>query len=37
LFITHAGDFSNGVTTVQCLYAPEFSAHSEGVRIVVEE
>jgi hypothetical protein len=30
-----AGAFSNGVTTVQCLYAPEFSAHSEGVRISV--
>lgn len=37
LFATHAGNFSNGVTTIQCMYAPEFSAHSEGVRIDVEE
>jgi hypothetical protein len=36
LFTTHAGSFSNGVTTIQCMYAPEFSAHSEGVRINVE-
>ncbi|HVG14542.1 MAG TPA: alpha-2-macroglobulin family protein, partial [Chitinophagaceae bacterium] len=36
LFVTHAGNFSNGITTVQCMYAPEFSAHSEGVRISVE-
>jgi len=36
LFITHAGNFSNGITTIQCMYAPEFSSHSEGVRIVVE-
>jgi hypothetical protein len=37
LFITHAGNFSNGITTIQCMYAPEFSSHSEGVRISVEE
>lgn len=30
------GNFSNGVTTIQCMYAPEFSSHSEGVRIRVE-
>jgi hypothetical protein len=28
-----AGDYSNGITTVQCMYAPEFSAHSEGIRV----
>ncbi len=36
LFITHAGNFSNGITTIQCMYAPEFSSHSEGIRITVE-
>jgi uncharacterized protein YfaS (alpha-2-macroglobulin family) len=30
------GDYSNGITTIQCMYAPEFSAHSEGIRIRVE-
>jgi uncharacterized protein YfaS (alpha-2-macroglobulin family) len=35
LRVTHAGQFSNGITTFQCMYAPEFSAHSEGVRIKV--
>jgi len=30
------GDFSNGITTIQCMYAPEFSAHSEGIRVGVE-
>ena len=35
LFVTHAGNFSNGITSIQCMYAPEFSAHSEGVRIEV--
>lgn len=30
------GDFSNGVTTIQCMYAPEFTSHSEGVRVTIE-
>ncbi|MBX2926021.1 MAG: alpha-2-macroglobulin [Chitinophagaceae bacterium] len=36
LFVTHQGNFSAGVATIQCMYAPEFISHSEGVRIVVE-
>ncbi len=36
LFITHTGDFSNGITSIQSMYAPEFSSHSEGIRIRVE-
>jgi uncharacterized protein YfaS (alpha-2-macroglobulin family) len=36
LRVTHAGQFSNGITTFQCMYAPEFSTHSEGVRIKAE-
>jgi uncharacterized protein YfaS (alpha-2-macroglobulin family) len=36
LFVTHAGNFSNGVTSIQCMYAPEFASHSEGVRVNVE-
>ncbi|MDR0795298.1 MAG: hypothetical protein LBE79_04485 [Tannerella sp.] len=35
LRVTHAGDFSNGITTFQCMYAPEFSAHSEGIRVTM--
>lgn len=29
-FVNNAGSFANGVATVQCLYAPEFTAHSSG-------
>lgn len=36
LFVTHNGNFSNGITTIQCMYAPEFTSHSEGIRINVE-
>ncbi|HMC99070.1 MAG TPA: hypothetical protein VKH37_02925, partial [Ferruginibacter sp.] len=37
LFVTHTGNFSNGITTIQCMYAPEFTSHSEGIRVSVEQ
>ncbi len=37
LKVNAAGEYSNGITTIQCLYAPEFSAHSEGSRIMIRE
>ncbi len=36
LRVTHKGNFSNGITTIQSMYAPEFTSHSEGVRIEVK-
>ncbi|MBZ5857366.1 alpha-2-macroglobulin family protein [Flavihumibacter profundi] len=36
LFVSHTGVFSNGISTVQCMYAPEFTSHSEGIKITVE-
>lgn len=36
LFITATGNFSNGITSIQCMYAPEFSSHSEGIRVQVK-
>ena len=35
LRVNNAGNFSNGITTIQSMYAPEFSSHSEGARIKV--
>jgi hypothetical protein len=29
------GDFSNGITSIQCMYAPEFASNSEGVRLKI--
>ncbi len=37
LRVQHQGDFSNGITTIQCMYAPEFTSHSEGIRVSVIE
>ena len=36
LRVTHSGNFSNGITTLQSMYAPEFTTHSEGVRVMVK-
>ena len=36
VFVTHTGNFSNGITSIQCMYAPEFTSNSEGIRVEVE-
>lgn len=36
LRVNNAGTMSNGITTIQSMYAPEFSSHSEGVRIKIK-
>lgn len=36
LRVSQKGNFSNGVTTIQSMYAPEFSSHSQGVRVDVQ-
>ena len=33
---THAGVFANGISTMQSMYAPEMSAHSEGITIQIQ-
>jgi len=34
-YVTHKGSFSSGVASIQCMYAPSFTAHSEGVKVKV--
>lgn len=36
LNVTQAGTFSNGISQLQCMYAPEFTTHSEGVKLKVK-
>ena len=35
MYVTKEGSFSNGYALIQCMYAPEFSGYSEGMRILV--
>jgi len=37
LIVNIPGVFSNGITSIQCMYAPEFSAHSEGIKIKISD
>ena len=34
--VNNAGSFSNGITTIQSMYAPEFSSHSKGTRLHIK-
>ncbi|WP_149274809.1 alpha-2-macroglobulin family protein [Pareuzebyella sediminis] len=35
LRVNNAGAFSNGITTIENMYAPEFNSHSEGEKVLV--
>ncbi len=37
LVVSRSGDYSNGLSNIQCMYAPEFSAHSEGSRVIIDQ
>jgi uncharacterized protein YfaS (alpha-2-macroglobulin family) len=37
LFVTTPGKYSNGISELQCMYAPEFAAHTGGFQIRVAE
>lgn len=37
MFVTKEGNLSNGYALIQCLYAPEFSAYSNGMRVKIGE
>jgi uncharacterized protein YfaS (alpha-2-macroglobulin family) len=36
LRVNNRGNFSNGITTMQSMYAPEFSSHSKGIRVKID-
>lgn len=35
--VNNKGDFSNGISTIQSMYAPEYSSHTKGIRVTVKE
>lgn len=36
LRVVHRGTFSNGLSSIQCMYAPAYTSHSQGQQIVVD-
>lgn len=37
MFVTQKGSFSNGISSIQCLYATEFNSHSKANRVEILE
>ena len=37
LFVTQSGNFTDGIATIQSMYAPEFGSNSKGRRIIVSD
>jgi TonB-dependent SusC/RagA subfamily outer membrane receptor len=33
--VNNSGEFSNGITTIESMYAPEFTSHTKGIRVKV--
>lgn len=37
VYVNRSGKYLNGITTIQCLYAPQFVSHTQGMLINVKE
>lgn len=37
VYVSRNGEYAEGISTIQCLYAPEFVSHTEGGRITVKD
>ena len=35
--VNNLGDFSNGITTIESMYAPEYTSHTKGIRVNVKK
>jgi uncharacterized protein YfaS (alpha-2-macroglobulin family) len=35
--VNNAGNFSNGITTIKSMYAPEFNSYSKGTRLFIQK
>jgi TonB-dependent SusC/RagA subfamily outer membrane receptor len=35
--VNNVGEFSNGITTIQSMYAPEFASHTKGIKVITKE
>jgi uncharacterized protein (DUF427 family) len=36
VYANRVGEYSNGITSIQCLYAPEFISNTEGIKVQVK-
>lgn len=36
VYVNRRGSYSNGISTIESMYAPEFKSHTEGITVIVE-
>lgn len=36
VYVSRQGEYAGGISTIQCLYAPEFVSHTEGHKLIVQ-
>lgn len=36
VYVSRPGEYAGGISSIQCLYAPEFVSHTEGNKIIVQ-
>jgi len=36
VYANRVGEYSNGITTIQCMYAPEYVSHTAGMKVTVK-
>jgi len=37
VYVNRSGEYSNGITTIQCLYAPQYVSHTQGIKVTVKD
>ncbi|MDR1092463.1 MAG: hypothetical protein LBL79_15450 [Prevotella sp.] len=37
VYVNRTGEYANGIATIQCMYAPEFASHTQGIKVIVKE
>ena len=35
VYVNRSGEYSSGITTIQCMYAPQFVSHTQGMKVIV--
>lgn len=36
VYANRSGEYSNGITSIQCMYAPEFVSNTNGIKVIVQ-
>lgn len=37
VYVNRSGEYANGISTIQCLYAPQYTSHTKGISIKVND